>query len=117
MNEFLWIMLGLFGCIGIVQCVGGLMTLRKRPKDLRPGYYVLLLYDDPARIEARLRYELARLSWNITAERVLLLVDTGLGEESAAVCDRFVRENPGLFYCTSMSLVDTLRNLDQLYST
>lgn len=113
MNEFVLILLSLFGSIGLVQCIAWVADLCRKPSPPR-GYHVIPLYDGPAGIEAQLRQDLARLRWWGDNGRIVLLVDMGLGEESLAVCDRFLRQNPGLICCRPGRLDEALRDLEQL---
>lgn len=114
MNAFFWILTCLFTSIGIVQCLGWLICLRRRPKGLRRGYYVIPLYDNPATLEAQLRYGLSQVHWGSGGGEIVLLADMGLGEESLALCETLLKESPGLYRCPADTLSGVIRDLDQL---
>lgn len=114
MNEFILILLCLFGSIGLVQSIAWLAGLWKKPAAPPTGYHVLSLYNDPAQIEIRLRQELARLRWQGGMSPVVLLADMGLGEECLDVCDRLIQENPGLLRCEAARLGEVIQDLDEL---
>lgn len=116
MNEFVWLALCLFGAIGFVQCIGWLSSVRRRSGGAVRGYHIVTLYDNPAQIEQKLRGALSRLHWSGTCQTVLL-ADMGLGKESRAVCDKFIRQNPGLLLCRADALEEAIRDLDQLQGT
>ena len=111
MNEFAWVALCLFGAIGFVQCLSWLLSMRMPRRGGVRGYHVVPLYDNPAVIEQRLRGALARLRWT-SGMQVVLLADMGLGRECLAVCDRFLRQNPGLLLCRTEELENAIRDLD-----
>lgn len=114
MNELLWIAICLFCAVGLAQCVGWAVSACRRPKGLLRGYHIIPLYDDPSRLEAQLRYGLSRLEWGGRSSQIVLLADMGLGEESAALCEQFVRQHPGLICCPAGNLAKAIRNMDQL---
>lgn len=112
MNEFVWLALCLFSAIGLVQCVSWLVSLRARPGGATCGCHVVPLYDNPAQIEQRLRGALSRLQW-AGGNQTVLLADMGLSGESLAVCDRFIRQNPGLMLCRADELGVAIRDLER----
>lgn len=112
MQLLLMVLLCLLASIGLAQCVVWLLDRRKTPAGLRRGYHIMPLYDDPAALEAQLRYGVSCLGWARSGSPVVILVDMGLSTESSAVCERFVREYPGLLRCDADTLPHTLRALD-----
>lgn len=113
MNLLMTIFFCFLASIGVVQCASWLMSRRRRPRGLRWGYHIIPLYDEPAFVEEQLRYCISCLSWGRDGCGTALLVDMGLGEESAAICRRFVWENPGLVFCAATELPAALRELDK----
>lgn len=114
MSNILWIIFGLLAVVGLAQCVGWLLSLRARPKGMPCCYHVILLHDDPSGIEAQLRYGVSNLRWGGAGGQIALLVDMGLGEQSLAVCERFMRDFPGLICCEPQQLAAALGDLDEL---
>lgn len=112
MQLILMVLLCLLASIGLAQCVVWLLDRRKTPSGLRRGYHIIPLYDNPASLEAQLRYGVSCLGWARSGCPVVILVDMGLSPESSAVCEHFVRENPGLLRCEANTLPHTLRALD-----
>lgn len=111
MNEFVWVALCLFSAIGFVQCISWLLSARRLRRTGARGYHVVPLYDRPGAIEQTLRDALGSLQWNGGAP-VVVLADMGLGAESLAVCDKFLRENPGLLLCRAGELGDVICDLE-----
>lgn len=114
MIHFFWTICGIFAIIGLCQCLDWLLHLRLKPKEIPCCYYVILLHDDPAGIEAQLRYGVSRLRWGSAGGQIALLVNMGLSEQSIAVCSRFMRDYPGLICCEPDRLVEALKDLDEL---
>lgn len=117
MREFWLFVVYLFAAIGITQCLNWLIYLCRRLKICRDGWYVIPVYDTPAEIEACLRSSLALLRWNGTSMHTVLLLDMGLGEESLAICERFIRQNPGLILCDREQVGTMIEKLSVSYDT
>lgn len=114
MQLLFMVLLCLFATIGLAQCVMWILEGRKPPAGLRRGYHLIPLYDDPATLEAQLRYGVSCQGWTRAGSPVVILVDMGLGAECLAMCERFQREYPGLLRCEADALPNTLHTLERV---
>lgn len=113
MDLFVWIFVSLFASMGVAQAVGWLICTR-RNKRLRRGYHIIPLYNDVETLEAQLRYELSQVRWGYGGNGLLLLVDMGLENEAARLCDRLLKDVQCAFICKCDELPETIKRLDNL---
>ena len=107
--KYVWLVVVLLLAVyGLTQGVGQLIRWIWRPRQDMPAILVLPVCGHCEDVEYRLRHALARWQWTAGAhaDRVLLL-DTGLDEESRqlarVVCDRL----PGVEFCRGAGAFQT----------
>ena len=100
MHIVLWILLCLFACVGFVYGLSWLVCSAGRPKQSGRAYQVIPLERDPDILEQQLRYEIQLLRWSATPRlEILILLDTGLGEEARAICQGLIGHLGGVIIC------------------
>lgn len=112
MDTMIWMVFCLLAAIGLVQAGSWLWCLLIRPKAQNRGYCVLPLTNDPAALEAQLRYGLAFRHWGGGRESFLILLDNGLNEEGLNICRRMLEDAYGVFICGEEDLTATIRGLE-----
>jgi len=109
MHIVLWILLCLFACIGFVYGLGWLVCSAGRPKQSGRAYQVIPLERDPDILEQQLRYEIHLLRWSAAPRpEILILLDTGLGEESKTICQSLIGQLGGVIICDPDELPDLI---------
>ena len=107
MDIVLWILLCLFASIGAVQALGWLICGLGRPKYTGRAYQVIVLAREPGPLEEQMRYEIHLLRWSTSSRpEALILLDTGLCEESKQVCRNLLRGMDSVIVCTPGELTD-----------
>ena len=114
MDTVLWIFMCMFILIGIVCIIGDYAYVRSTKKPARGNYRVITLYDNPAEVEQLLNRYLLRLGWS-GPDGVILLVDMGMGPESAKICKIAMNDMYGAYICTENEMPETLRKLDKMF--
>ena len=112
MDTMIWMVFCLLAAIGLVQAGSWLWSLLIRPRAQNRGYYVLPMTNDPAGLEAQLRYGLTCRYWGGARESYLILLDNGLNEEGLNICHRMLEDTCGVFICGEEDLTATLRGLE-----
>ena len=106
MHIVLWILLCFFVSIGAVQALAWIICGLGRPKK-GPGraYQVIPLENDPELLEEQLRYEMHLLRWGAPfRHEVLILLDTGLDEESKEICRNLLNGMSAVIVCSPQEL-------------
>jgi len=107
MDIVLWILLCLFASVGAVQVLGWLICGLGRPKYAGRAYQVIVLAREPGPLEEQMRYEIHLLRWSTSSRpESLILLDTGLSEESKQVCRNLLRGMDSVIVCTPEELAE-----------
>lgn len=117
MNSIVIIGICLLASVGLVQTLSWLAAGIRRPA--REGaLQVVALRSDPEALEAQLRRELFLLRWSAGSRPGhLILLDTGLDEESKAICRNLLSHSgaAGVRICSPAELAGLAEHLTQSY--
>ena len=108
MDMIAWILLCLFGSVGIVQCAAWLFAAWKTPPRLWRGFYVVPLWGGCEKLEGQVRQAVAQIRWNGAGCEPVILVDSAMDEESQEICRALLADFDGVVVCTRGELPDIL---------
>ncbi len=112
MGMALWILFCLFSSIGLVQCAFWVLEALKKPEKICRGYHVIPLCNDPEKIEAQIRFGLARIRLSGLDGESVLLVDMGICEECREICAKLTNGICGVYICEADKLCETIAGLN-----